>query len=347
MAAETWLLMFGIGLGTFAASARLFSGFFGRRSRGRRPERGEQSEQSEQPETDDGPEKRDEGEEHAEDERAALKAALRHHMLLSSSEFREQTREEIAALKRQWQEGEGASGNEQDRAEHIARREAELSAADDIIAERQRRLDDAIRIAGVAGDDAEAIRRAADVRSLLPLIADTLRLRVAQAEAVKAQKARAEEIRQQVVELEAETTRLQREEAEAANQQRAKAELMRRQMEEAEATRRQAAELEAEALRLQEARAKAMHRHHEKAEAMKRALATIEEMNGHNGEVEALEAFEETLTGGLDRGASGEGPPGDAKDVPADAVSEQQEPQQEADAGAERESPTHVQRGRE
>ncbi len=237
-----------------------------------------------------------ERQENRERERAELETVIRHYKLFSSAEFREQVAAEIAAQKRQLREQESDSGERDEGLEQqIAEREAELKAANRIIAARSQELEDAIKAAGVVGTAAEAIRRAAQVDSLLPLLGDALRQQRAEAEAMAVRVQQAETLKQRLAEIEAETVKLQMAEDQARKEREAQAEALTRQLAEAEEMKQQLERLETDAKKLREAKEAALERQREEAEAMRAQLAEAEAMQQEMAELNALQAFRETL----------------------------------------------------
>ena len=221
-----------------------------------------------------------------EAEKAELETIIRHYKLLSSAEFREQVAAEI----------EQHQGQSPDQA--VPAREAELKAANHIIEARQRELEQAIAAAGVSGEKAARIWRAAGVDSFLPMLGEALRERMAEVEdmAVRLQKAQA--MKRQLAEREAETVRLQMAEDQTIKEREAQAEAIRAQLEQTEAMKRRLEELEAETEKLRQAKEEALKRQQEEAEAVGAQLAEVEAIEQEVGEIEALQAFRDTLISG-------------------------------------------------
>lgn len=267
-----------------------------------------------------------------EGERARSEAVIKYYELLTSPEFRKRNQKEIAALKRRLaDEDSGLAEERESLEEQIARREAEVGVAEMIVAERDRRLDAAIEAAGVAGHEAEAIRSAAALQSLLPLIADTLQVRRQEAEAAEQQASKAEAIRRHVEELQAETVRLQMAKDEAVSEVTAKSEAMKQQLAEMEALKRQLEELQAETQKLEAAQAEAIARQQQEAEVARREHAKAEAMVRETGHLEVLKSFQEAVTGSVHVAPSGgavssaqEG--ADAEEAPSPEHAEAQAP---------------------
>ncbi len=235
-----------------------------------------------------------------EGERTRLEAVIKYHELLTNPEFRKRTQEEIAGLKRRVADEDSELAEERESLEEqIAQREAEVGVAEAIIAERDRRLNAAIEAAGVADDEAEAIRSAAALQSLLPLMADTLQVRRQEAEAAEQQAAKAEAMKRHVEELQAETVRLQMAKDETVSEVTAKSQAVKQQLAQVAELNRQLEDLQAETQKLEAAQAEAMARQQQEAEAARREHAKAEAMTQETGHLEVLRSFQDALTGSV------------------------------------------------
>jgi hypothetical protein len=223
-----------------------------------------------------------------ETEKAELETIIRHYKLLSSAEFREQVAAEIEEHKRRSPD------------QAVPEREAELKAANHIIEARQRELEKAIDAAGVSVEKASKIWRAAGVDSVLPMLGEALRERMAEVEAMAVRTHKAEAMKRQLAEREAETVRLQMAEDETIKERETQAEAIRAQVEQTEAMKRRLEELEAETEKLRQAKEEALKRQQEEAEAVGAQLAEVEAIEQEMGEIEALQAFRDTLISGTE-----------------------------------------------